>query len=212
MARSKKIALLFGCLFTLAALASWMFAQHKLREHRWTVLEGTIHIESGFLLEDSFTVDVPADYFVEIECSKTIEFERLDSLLTDQLAVSYSVTEDGKPLASGDSAGYRGAAYAQDYISRQVGKFPCAPGHTYHLTLRVTQTLPELASTDPVAKVSVAPIVFKSAFVTASLAAYLAIGLGIAGIICMMPPLCSMVFRRRPENDDKAEQGVDPNA
>ena len=142
-------------------------------------------------------MDVPADYFVEIECSQTLQFETLDSLLTKQLAVSYSLTEDGCPLASGDSATYHGASYSQDYISRIIGRFSCAPGHTYNLTLRVTQTVPELAATTPVAKVSVTPIVFKNAFVTASLAVYLAIGLGIVGITCIVPPLYAMVFRRR---------------
>ena len=197
MATSKKILLSFGCVLIATALTAWLFAQHKLREHRWTVLEKPIRIESGFLLEQSFTVDVPADYYVEIECSKTLDFETLDSLLNKQLAATYSVTENGRPLASGDSATHHGASYSRDYISRSIGKFSCAPGHTYNLTLQVTQTLSELASTTPVAKVSVTPIVFKDAFVTASLAAYLAIGLGIVGIACIVPPLYGLLLRRR---------------
>jgi hypothetical protein len=200
MTTAQKLRLSVGCIFFISALTAWFLALHSIHKYRWTVLEQPVSIEEGFVLEHSFTVDTAADYYVEIECRKTIPFETLNSLLTDHLLISYSVTENGNQIADGDSRTQQGGAYAQDYITRAIGKLHAEPGHAYKLTLRVAHTLPELAVTSPVAKVSVTPLVYKDAAVWAGLTFYLSVGLAIVAVICILPVFYSLLVRRDNNN------------
>ena len=90
--------------------------------------------------------------------------------------------------------------YTADSISRHIATFDATPGVPYNLALRITAGLPEIASTRPNVKVSVEPIVFKNAFVSASLSAYLALGLAFIGLVCFVPVAWSFLFRRSNAN------------
>lgn len=203
MTTPKNNTLIDGCFFLIAALLLWLYSQH-IRHHRWVVLKQSIRFEEGFSLAESFTVDVPTDYWLEVECRKTVPFKTLDSILTTELAVSYSVSAGERHIVDGESTSNLGAGHSQDDMSRHIGTFRAVPGKTYRLDMRVTRSLPQLASTRPVAKVSVDPLICKGALVKASLLSFLAIGIAIVTLVCITPALWSYIFPRHDDNNRNA--------
>ncbi len=196
MRTKSKITGIVAVLLFIGAGVAWQRSQHFLRMYRWVVLEQSIRLEDGFSTSHPFTVDVAAKYWVEIECRKTVPFDTLDQTLTKKLAAEYAITSGTERIASGDTAEELGMGYTNDYISRHVATFDATPGVPYNLALRITAGLPELASTRPSVKVSVEPIVFKNAFVSASLLTYLALGLALVGLLCIVPVAWTLLFRR----------------
>jgi len=153
MTAGRKTSFKVGCVLLAGALVAWLLGENTVRRHRWGVLKEPIRIEEGFALTRSFTVDVPCEYIIEVECKKEVPVETLEAILKSELAVSYSVDEDGRALVEGDSAVWHGTSYRQRSISRHLAPFSARPGHTYRLNLRVTRSLPQLAATSPIVKV-----------------------------------------------------------
>ncbi len=200
----KTISIIAVILFVGAGVA-WQRSQHFLHLYRWIVLEQPIRLEDGFSIAHPFTVDVAAKYRVDVECHKTVPFDTLDQTLSKKLAAEYAVTSGTDRVAIGDTSEELGMSYSAEDISRHVATFDATPGIPYNLALRITAGLPELASTRPTAKVSVDPIVFKNAFMSASLLAYLALGLALVGLVCIVPVAWNLLFRRTNDNTRNAQ-------
>jgi hypothetical protein len=182
---NKIISIIAVILFVGAGLA-WQRSQHIIHQYRWIVLEKPIRLEDGFSTWRPFTVDVAAKYWVEIECRKRVSIDTIDQILSKKLAAEYAVTSGKDRITSGDTSKELSMGYTDDYISRCIATFDATPGIPYNLALRIMAGVPELASTRPTVKVSVEPIVFKNAFVSASLSTYLALGLVLLGLLCIV--------------------------
>ena len=193
---NKILGILALVLFVGAGLA-WERSQRIIHQYRWIVLEEPIRLEDGFSISHPFTVDVATKYWIEVECRKTVPFETLDHALNKNLAVEFAVSSGRDRIAFGDSSEDIGAGYTDYSISRSITTFDAAPGVSYVLAFRVMASLPELALTRPVVKVCIDHLVFKNAFVTASLSAYLAVALAVIGLVCALVFLGSLLFRRR---------------
>lgn len=200
----KSLCIIAVIMFIGAGVA-WQRSRHFLHQFRWIVLEQPIRLEDGFSIEHPFTVDVAANYWVKVECHKTVPLDTLDKTLSNKLEAEYAVTSGTDRIAIGDTSKKLGMSYTNDCISRYVATFDATPGIPYNLTLRITTGLPELAATRPTVKVSVDSLVFKSAFVSASLLAYLALGLALVGMLCIIPVAWNLLFRRTNDNTRKAE-------
>lgn len=204
MRTTDKTLSIIAVILFVGAGAAWQRSQHLLPRHREIVLEQPIRLEDGFSITHPFTVDVAARYWVEVECQKTVPFDTLEQTLSTKLAAEYAVTSGTHSIASGDTSEELGMGYTTDYISRHVATFDATPGIPYNLAFRITAGPPELASTRPTVKVSVEPFIFKSAFVSASLLAYLALGLALVGLLCIVPVAGSVLFRHANDNTRNA--------
>jgi hypothetical protein len=196
MRTTNKIIGIIAVILFVGAGVAWQRSQHFIHQYRWIVLEQPIHLQDGFSISHPFTVDVAAKYWIDVECRKTVPFDILDHTLTKKLAAEFAVASGAERIASGDTSQELSMGYTAASISRHIATFEAVPAVSYNLTLRVTTSLPEIASTSPTVKVSVEPLVFKSAFVVASLWAYLALGLAFIGVLCLIPVAWTFLFQR----------------
>ncbi len=200
MKTTKKMIAGVAVLLFVGAGVAWHRSQQIIRQYRWIALEQPIQLEEGFSSSHAFTVDVPARYWVQVECRKTVPFETLDQTLRKKLAAEFVVTSGAEPITFGDTSRELGMLYTAQSISRHIGTFEAAPGIQYNLGLRITAGLPEIASTQPTVKVSVEPIAFKKAFMSASLAAYIALGFALFGLLCIVLLAWAFLFQRADNN------------
>jgi hypothetical protein len=182
----------------LLFIATGVMLQRALRvnQRRWVVLEQPIRLDEGFSFSNSFTVDIPTTYYLGVECKKTVPSDTLNATLYQALAVEFSLSNGATNVAHGDSSKIIGGAGANDFVSVEFAKFEATPGVTYTLDFHVLHSLPQLASTCPLVKVSVHPSVFKNAAVNASVSIFEAYGLAFVGLLCALSALGSILFRR----------------
>lgn len=110
MTTAKKIAVGIGVLFLIGSLPAWIRSEQILRK-RGTVFQAPIQLEEGFSIAGSFTVDMPTEYWIEVECRKPLPPGPLppvplspwppppvplEASLSSDLQISYSVVGRGR--------------------------------------------------------------------------------------------------------------------
>ena len=204
MTKTTKNRAIAAITLLIGAGLAWQWSEHILHRYRWVVLEQPIRLEDGFSMSYAFTVDVAAKYSIEVACRKTVPIDILRETLAKRLGAQFAVIAGTNQIAAGDTTRVLGMRFAAEDVSREIATFDAVPGTPYNLTLRITADLPELSSTRPPVKVSVERVVFKGFFVSASLFAYLALGLAFAALVYLGQVIWSLLFRRSNENHRNA--------
>jgi len=192
-----KITGVIAALLFIAAGLAFHHSRRLMTEHRWIVLQEPITFEKGFSLSHAFTMDLAANYWIEVECRKTIPFETLEKTLDKELAAEFIVTDALGPVASGESSRWNAAGFTDYSISRRLGGFEGAPNHSYTLSLHISASLPGLASTHPVVKIVIDTLPYKHAYLTSTLFAILGIVLSVIASVCLLSILIQTWFRYR---------------
>jgi hypothetical protein len=143
----------------------------------WTLYLATRHyvpvkmpvaMSIGHVRTNEFTVNIRAPYEIDVEVQKTIPFDILNCWLgmSSPLATNcadapeivdatWILSSDGKVLAQGSSVGDKGGAWANDTISREIGRFDGDLGRKYRLDVDILTDASRLAAGNPQLKVSV---------------------------------------------------------
>src|SRR6266446_4370162 len=104
MRNTNKILGIVALLLFVGAGLAWQRSQRIIHQYRWTVLEEAVRLEDGFSISQSFTVDVAAKYWIEVECRRTVPYETLNHALMKKLAVEVTVASGSNLIAFGDSS------------------------------------------------------------------------------------------------------------
>jgi hypothetical protein len=137
-----------------AALARWIDVSGE-------VLNIPITVRSGYTGTRVFRVPVKAQYRIGVECSRSVPFEILKSLLQSGNLVDISVQRGGRALELAYFAGpvfERGVESTAEFgnlnfgnksIGQDIAYFAGEPGEPYTIVYTVVRTVDELASTNP---------------------------------------------------------------
>ena len=194
--KQRKFAVAALLLFISAALA-WLEAGKILHEHRLVVVDHPIRLEAGLSFTYPFTVDVAANYQIELTCRRSVSAAVLDQALSKDLLADYEVSSGNDRVADGDTSQVvMPHGDASDAVSRLVGKFAAQPGHRYLLRIQFSRGLPVLAATQPIVKVSVDPAISKPVYAQAQIALFLAIIFAVLGV-GYLPLIFARYFLRR---------------
>ena len=145
----------------LFVVAGWGWHRGWVQEHlRQPVLEKPIRFQEGFSLTSSFSVRYPSAYWVEVVCPKTnatqlnnrAEFRYIQSALSRQLPVTFTVACDGMIVAEGDSPGVN-TLFAATEVTRFMSWFKGEAGKSYELSFRTRGAMPALDATKPMVRI-----------------------------------------------------------
>lgn len=202
MTTTKKIAVGIGVLFLIGSLQTWIRSEQILGT-RGTVLEAPIQLEEGFSIAGSFTVDMPTEYWIEVECRKPLPPGLLEESLSSELEISYSVVGNGQ-IAESKSVSV-GRLESQDTISGLFGtRLYAVPDQLYHLDFRVVRGVPNAAAIRSSLKVSVDVVEWKKASIGGGIYRLLAQILAVLAFACIGPVIGSwLVARRRMKSSRK---------
>ena len=192
----RRLALSALILWVGAALA-WLEAGRILHQHRWVVVDHVVRVEEGVAFSYPFTVELAANYRIELECRRAIPDAALEQALDKDLIADYEVSSKGNPLFSGNTSHLEGTGGANGTSSRLLGRFDAQPNHPYLLRLHFSRSLPVLAATRPTLKVSVDAQVSRPTYVHAAFAVQLALVLAALGAGCLLLALVRRFFPRR---------------
>lgn len=157
---------------------------HTINESRRIVLEIPIRLEQDFSISQSFTVDVAATYWLDIECQKTNSPETLNAILANELAVEVIITNDASIFIHEDSFQSNGVVNSDDHIERHISIFKALPSVHYNLVLHVIRSSPVLAKSQSVMKISIGPRALENLYMGTSISAYKAVGWALLGLLC----------------------------
>ena len=197
--KQRKFAVAALLLFTSAALA-WLEAGKILHAHRLVVVDHPIRLEAGLSFTYPFTVDVAANYQIELTCARSVPAAVLDQALSKGLLADYAVSTGNDRVADGDTSQVvMPRNGASDTVSRFVGKFAAQPGHRYLLRIQFSRSLPVLAATQPTVQVSLDPAVAGPVYARAQFASLLALLFAALGLGCLPLAFARSFFRRRAD-------------
>jgi hypothetical protein len=170
-----------------------------------------ISMAVGHVRTREFKVNLNAVYIIEIEVQKKIPFDTLNCLLglgmsstsselqecPDRPSVvkaSWTLTRDGRTVASGSSDDDRGGDWGNDSISRILGSFHSEDGRRYVLDVNVLADGSSLAVGNPRLKVRVHPMFYEDVMVGGATISLIAFALVLTGGILLV---ISFVKNRR---------------
>jgi hypothetical protein len=163
--RATKILALIGIFALAVSFAFDRYIAHRFHQYDFEPVREPIEVAEGFTLTKAFTVEYASDYDVGLECRRALPHERLDGILQSDLALGYSVFQDGALLTQVDSITHPGGGrYTSDTITRMLGSFPAHPGRDYRIDVRVGRTIHDLPATLPTLVVEIDSIVWKTEF------------------------------------------------
>jgi hypothetical protein len=157
----------------------------------------------GHVRTSEFKLNMSAPYTIGIEVQKTIPFDTLNCLLGMAMArastaleecpdrpsvvkASWVLTSDGQTVAQGSSDDYRGGAWMNDSISRELGHFESQSGRRYVLDVSVLADGSSLALGNPRLKVEVHPEVYEGYMIWSAVLFLAASVLVLVGIILLI--------------------------
>jgi hypothetical protein len=157
----------------------------------------------GHVRTSEFKLNMSAPYTIGIEVQKTIPFDTLNCLLGMAMArastaleecpdrpsvvkASWVLTSDGQTVAQGSSDDYRGGAWMNDSISRELGHFESQSGLRYVLDVSVLADGSSLALGNPRLKVEVHPGVYEGYLFWSAILFLAAAVLVVVGIILLI--------------------------
>jgi hypothetical protein len=141
-----------------------------LEKRAWIAIEKPISLTQGRVQTVKFKSNLKSRYLIEIEVDRKIPFDTLNCLLGVEdihpqsctntpsvLEASWVLWSQGVIAAQGSTASYRGGAWSENTIARQIGSFESEKGQQYTLELIVLADGSRLAVGDPRLKVAVRP-------------------------------------------------------
>jgi hypothetical protein len=163
----------------------------------------------GHIRTNEFTINIRAPYEIDVEVEKKIPFDTLNCLLgmsppltkncsdaPEVVNATWILSIDGKVSAQGSSVDDKGGAWANDTISREIGRFDGEPGRKYRLDVDILTDGSRLARGNPRLTVSVVSDFVEGAmFETAFLVYPIVGGLVLAGLVML---IISFVRKRHP--------------
>jgi hypothetical protein len=173
-----------------------------------------ISMAVGHVRTPEFKVNLNALYTIEIEVQKKIPFDTLNCLLglgmsstssalqecpnrPSVVKASWTLTSDGRTVASGSSDDERSGDWGNDSISRILGSFHGADGRRYVLDVNVLEDGSLLAPGNPRLKVRVHPMFYEDVIVGGAAICLIALVLVLTGGILLV---ISFVKNRRIRN------------
>jgi hypothetical protein len=133
-------------------------------------LSSPVELRPGFSLTRTFRVHAKARYRIEIRCSRSIPFEKLQKILQGGNLISISLLENGTPVKldylpeplfrPGIALAYElgNLGFTQDWISQEIAIFTGDPKRPYTITCSVIRPVDELVSTHPTLIVDIDPL------------------------------------------------------
>ena len=201
MKASTKVCTVVAVLLFVAAGFVWWRAQPKRRFLQLCLtpaLEMPIRFEEGFSFTSSFTVALATNYEVEVACRRIYPNAGLFDfgiVGKHHLPIKFSVVCNGITVAQGDSPGYIGGYASQYEHTWKLADFKAQPGKSYKLSFRVVGTLPSLAATKPVVRVSVPYYIYKGLTPAPFDLFTLACSIAVLGLLFAFPA-CIFLVRR----------------
>jgi len=173
-----------------------------------------ISLAVGHVRTREFKVNLNTLYIIEVEVQKKIPFDALNCLLglgtsstssalqecPDRPSVvkaSWTLTSDGRTVASGSSDDNREGDWGNDSISRILGSFHSKEGRRYVLDVNVLADGSSLVLGNPRLKVRVHPMFYEDLMVGGAAISLIAFVLVLTGGILL---LISFVKNRRTRN------------
>jgi hypothetical protein len=170
----------FGLAFLSFAIFSILAALLLPATHTWTPVRVPISLTPGTITSPEFKTDLDANYEINIEVDREIDFDKLDCLLgisfmpcsdvPSLIDMSWSVTSEGTTVATGSSADVNLGGWGPT-IERTIGRFRARRGRKYVAHLNVNKDASELAVTNPRLEIGVHPSEYKGNMILAMLAA-----------------------------------------
>jgi hypothetical protein len=178
LSRAKLVGLAFmaGGIALYGSWAIWL----AIRTNR--PVDVPISMAIGHVRTREFKVNLNALYTIEIVVQKKIPFDALNCLLglgmsstssalqdcpdrPSVVKVSWTLTSDGRTIASGSSDDDRSGGWGNDSISRILGTFHSENGRRYVLDVDVLADGSSLALGNPRLKVEVHPMFYEDVMV-----------------------------------------------
>ena len=139
---------------------AWHYT-HRFIFYRQTVLEVPIRFEQGFVLNQEFTVDMPANYYAAIKYDEIFRSTVRDPVPQDAFAAEFEIHSRDGVIAKGGTESFpeKGAPWAinRDQITRYLNGFHAEPGTRYSISLRITRLRPGTIGKNPQALVVIEP-------------------------------------------------------
>ena len=148
----KAARIISSCFFALAVVIIGYILFYDC--HRWTVLEHPVKIEDGYSFSQAFTVDRTTTYELAIRGQASRSFTTQETIL-NQIAAQVVVHDGQQIIVDRDTHPLFVGGYGPDRKTCLLADFTAKTSHRYELNMRFTRSLPELASTHPVAVLAV---------------------------------------------------------
>ena len=187
IAESLKLLLRFCGYVALAIGLFYVICALYFICRRWTVMEQSVSLQEGYSFSRTFDVGKEGSYLVLVQYNKVIPHAVLESILSRAFPAVFHVTVNGTITDSKSykSGGAMMTVHHENTVSQIIGSFRARPSTTYHLDMRLTRSLPELAATSPRVKVMASYGLQNDAFI----GAYYALVIGLLFIAIGAPSL-----------------------
>jgi hypothetical protein len=138
---------------------TWLYAHHLF--YRRTVLEVPIRFEGGFSLVRRFSVGPATKYWVAVKYNKAFQMTVTNPTPPAEFTAKFDILSRGDTVARGGTDSFpewqRPWLISRDDVICFLAPFDADAGKSYDLSLRVTNALPSIISTEPEALVFVDP-------------------------------------------------------
>ena len=152
---------------------------------REIVLKQQVKLEKDYTLSQSFGVDDAALYALAFECDRTLPGKQLDDVLTSDFPVEFAIrTNSGDAIL--DNNRHPGYNRKGNRASHVLCWLHGNPGTSYHLDARLTRSLPELSSANPMIVVRMTNPAYTDKVVAEIVLTIIGVILLFLGVLCLV--------------------------